>query len=262
LLELLEWRKTEKGSRILEQWSKVAGELEGARAEIAGLREKLKEAELAKEQLLTDMSQALGLMEEDRESTVSKRAVQRLPQLTETLLVKWEKVQIDDLVSELEGVRTANYQLEAKIAQLQSKVKQLEDVSGSTFFCVSGPAVQGKNVLASSLPCEGVLASSVLVAPLGWSPRSFPPSSLAAAAAAAACSLFWRDSQSCHLHFHAFAPLCHLRRLAPPTAHESASWPTPLPDAASTRASPAALQAAKENCCCLPLQPRILSCSL
>jgi hypothetical protein len=45
--------------------SKVAGELEGARAEIAGLREKLKETELAKEQLLTDMSQALGLKEEE-----------------------------------------------------------------------------------------------------------------------------------------------------------------------------------------------------
>ena len=144
-----------------------------------------------------------------RESTVSNRAFKRPPQLTETLLDKWRKVQIDDLVSELESVRTANYQLEAKIAQLEAKNKQLEDVSGSKFFCAPGPAVQGKSVLASSIP------SSVPVAPLGWSPRSFPPSSLAAVAAAAACRLFWRDSQSWHLHFHAFAPFCHCT--PPPT---------------------------------------------
>ena len=56
---------------------------------------------------------------EHRESKVSKRALKRLPQLTETLLDEWGKVQIDDLVSELESVRTDNYQLEAKIAQLE-----------------------------------------------------------------------------------------------------------------------------------------------
>ena len=147
--------------------------------------------------LLRETEKGSSLLEH-RESKVSKRALKRLPQLTETLLDEWGKVQIDDLVSELESVRTANYQLEAKIAQLEAK--QFEDVSGSKFFCAPGPAVQGKSVLASIVPNEGVLASSVPVAPLGWSSRSFPPSSLAAYAAAAACRLFWRDSQSCQLH--------------------------------------------------------------
>jgi hypothetical protein len=201
-------------------------------------------------QLLLRETEKGSCLLEHRDSTVSKRAFKRMPQLTETLLDEWGKVQIDDLVSELESVRTANYQLEAKIAQLEAKNKQLEDVSGSKFFCAPGPAVQGKSVLASSVPYEGVLASSVPVAPLGWSPRSFPPSSLARCCCCRLQALLARQ------------PVLPVALFAPSTAHERASSPTPLPDAASTRALPAASPAAKGSCCCLPPQPRILSCCL
>ena len=36
----------------------------------------------------------------------------------ETVVEEWEEVQIDDLVSELESMRTAMYQMEAKNAQV------------------------------------------------------------------------------------------------------------------------------------------------
>ena len=68
--------------------------------------------------LLRETEKGSSLLEH-RESKVSKRALKCLPQLTETLLDEWGKVQIDDLVSELESVRTDNDQLEAKIAQLE-----------------------------------------------------------------------------------------------------------------------------------------------
>ena len=68
--------------------------------------------------LLRETEKGSSLLEH-WESKDSKRALKCLPRLTETLLDEWGKVQIDDLVSELESVRTDNYQLEAKIAQLE-----------------------------------------------------------------------------------------------------------------------------------------------
>jgi hypothetical protein len=43
---------------------------------------------------------------------------------TETMVEEWEEVQIDDLVNELESMRAAIYQLEAKNAQLEDKVRE------------------------------------------------------------------------------------------------------------------------------------------
>ena len=42
----------------------------------------------------------------------------------ETVVEEWEEVQIDDLVNELESMRAAMYQLEAKNAQLEDKVRE------------------------------------------------------------------------------------------------------------------------------------------
>lgn len=42
----------------------------------------------------------------------------------ETVMEEWEEVQIDDLVNELESMRAAMYQLEAKNAQLEDKVRE------------------------------------------------------------------------------------------------------------------------------------------
>ena len=43
---------------------------------------------------------------------------------TETVVEEWEEVQIDDLVIELESMRAAMYQLEAKNAQLEDKIRE------------------------------------------------------------------------------------------------------------------------------------------
>ena len=43
---------------------------------------------------------------------------------TETVVEEWEEVQIDDLVNELESMRAAMYQLEAKNAQLEDKIRE------------------------------------------------------------------------------------------------------------------------------------------
>jgi len=47
-----------------------------------------------------------------------------VPQEVETVVEEWEEVQIDDLVNELESMRGAMYQLEAKNAQLEDKVRE------------------------------------------------------------------------------------------------------------------------------------------
>ena len=44
--------------------------------------------------------------------------------VVETVVEEWEEVQIDDLVNELESMRAAMYQLEAKNAQLEEKVRE------------------------------------------------------------------------------------------------------------------------------------------
>ena len=43
---------------------------------------------------------------------------------TETVVEEWEEVQIDDLVIELESMRAAMYQLEAKNAKLEDKIRE------------------------------------------------------------------------------------------------------------------------------------------
>jgi hypothetical protein len=136
LLELLEWRKTEKGSRILEQWSKVAGELEGARAEIAGLREKLKETELAKEQLLADMSQALGLKEEELAAMERRRKEDELALLAadkakmeavaEAAVVKKSEVDVIAFHAEISLLKKMLCDTEAEASRLQGKVSDAE----------------------------------------------------------------------------------------------------------------------------------------
>lgn len=45
-------------------------------------------------------------------------------QEVETVVEEWEEVQIDDLVNELESMRATMYQLEAKNAQLEDKVRE------------------------------------------------------------------------------------------------------------------------------------------
>jgi len=77
------------GKTLENTASRYAREAGDREAEIAGLREKLKETELAKEQLLTDMSQALGLKEEEL------AALERRRKEDEMALVAAEKVKAE-----------------------------------------------------------------------------------------------------------------------------------------------------------------------
>ena len=73
------------------------------------------------------LEDARGQEDLDAPAEATNGASEPMPattQVTRPVVEEWEEVQIDDLVIELESMRAAMYQLEAKNAQLEDKIRE------------------------------------------------------------------------------------------------------------------------------------------